>query len=306
MNDSPSQSLSLQHVGVSTGSFDDFCQVMQNAFRLDVRSDGDGRAMVNLGAEQLLVTRARESESAAKRPALDHLELAAVDPDELMARLRAAGAVVDAHTDGRRTTFVLSPGAWSGVPLRVSEAVGSEPYQDAGRNVLGIDHIGVASPDNNRAREAFCDLLGLEVESVQTDTETSIRFEQFTSDKYGVRVQHTQSTPVTGLRVLFVTLGEFEFEFLQDLHGGSSSATGSFGSTAGDQGAIANYIERTGPGLHHIALRVQDIQQALSQAEAGGVQLIDRAGRPGSRRGQIAFMHPKSTGGVLFHFVQRE
>ena len=246
MNDSPSESLSLRHVGVSTGSFDDFCQVMQDAFLLDVR------------------------------------------------------------TDGRSTSFVLSPDAWSGVPLRVSEAVDSEPYQDADRNVLGIDHIGVASPDNNRAREAYCDLLGLEVESVQTDTETSIRFEQFTSDKYGVRVQHTPSTPVTGLRVLFVTLGEFEFEFLEDLNGGSSSATVPFGSTAGDQGAIASYIERTGPGLHHIALRVQDIQQALSQAEAGGVQLIDRAGRPGSRRGHIAFMHPKSTGGVLFHFVQRE
>ncbi len=297
--------LALRHVGVSTEAFDDFCRVMQDAFKLDVSLDDEGRAEVSLGADRLLVTRGEAKPGGQSVRALDHLELGAVDPKSLIERLTAAGIVADVQTRGARTTFLLAPEAWSGVPLRVAEA---DPDRRPGvddRNVLGIDHIGVASPDNDRVRDAFCGLLGLEVESVQTDTETSLRVEQFTSDKYGVRVQHT-SGPVTGLRVLFVTLGDFEFEFLQDLQAGSARVTGSSSSTAGDQGAIANYIERSGPGLHHIALRVQNMRAALQQAEAGGVRLLDREGRPGSRGGQIAFTHPKSTGGVLFHFVERD
>ena len=297
--------LTLRHVGVNTEAFDDFCEVMQDAFQLDVTLEEEGRAAVSLGADQLLVTRRGADSTGQGTRALDHLELGAVEPHTLMERLEAAGLLVDVQTAGDRTTFVLSPEAWSGVPLRVATADRVRPRATADRNVMGIDHIGVASSDNNRAREMFCGLLGLEVESVQTDTEALIRVEQFTSDKYGVRVQHTTG-PVTGLRVLFVRLGSFEFEFLQDLHAGSQRASGASSSTAGDQGAIANYIERSGPGLHHIALRVKDIRQALQQAEAGGVRLLDRRGRPGSRQGQIAFMHPKSTGGVLFHFVQRD
>jgi methylmalonyl-CoA epimerase len=297
--------LTLRHVGINTEAFDDFCQVMQDAFELDVSLDRDGRAAVHLGADQLLVTRKAANSTDQGTRALDHLELGAVEPQTLMERLEAAGLLVDVHSSGSRTTFLLSPEAWSGVPLRVANAAPVRRPLAADRNVMGIDHIGVASPDNNRAREAFCGLLGLEVESVQTDTEASLRVEQFTSDKYGVRVQHTTG-PVTGLRVLFVTLGSFEFEFLQDLNAGTQRMSGASSSTAGDQGAIANYIERSGPGLHHIALRVKDMRMALQQAEAGGVRLLDREGRPGSRRGQIAFMHPKSTGGVLFHFVQRD
>jgi methylmalonyl-CoA epimerase len=299
-------SLTLRHVGIKTEAFDDFCQVMEDAFELDVSFDGDSRAAVSLGADQLLVTRKDAKSKDQGGRALDHLELGAVEPQALMERLEAAGVVVDdVRTSGARTTFLLSPEAWSGVPLHVANADLARAPVATDRNVVGIDHIGVASADNNRALEVFCGLLGLEVESVQTDTEASLRVEQFTSDKYGVRVQHTTG-PVTGLRVLFVTLGSFEFEFLQDLNAGSQRAPGVSSSTAGDQGAIANYIERSGPGLHHIALRVKDMRMALQQAEAGGVRLLDREGRPGSRRGQIAFMHPKSTGGVLFHFVQRD
>jgi methylmalonyl-CoA epimerase len=297
--------LTLRHVGINTEAFDDFCQVMQDAFELDVALDEEGRAAVSLGSDQLLVSRMGADSRGQGTRALDHLELGAADPQALMERLEAAGVLVDVKISGTHTTFVLSAEAWSGVPLRVANADPVRPPVSADRNVMGIDHIGVASSDNNRAREAFCGLLGLEVESVQTDTEASLRVEQFTSDKYGVRVQH-RTGPVTGLRVLFVTLDSFEFEFLQDLNAGSGSVSGVSSSTAGDQGAIANYIERSGPGLHHIALRVQDIRMALQQAEAGGVRLLDREGRPGSRRGKIAFMHPKSTGGVLFHFVQRD
>lgn len=309
MTTNPQTALSLRHVGVSAGSLDDFCQVMEDAFRLKVRPEGADRATVNLGKQRLVVTQASEENmsDARKRRGLDHLVLAAPDPDALAERLADAGLLLDQRTEGRRTRFVLSPDAWSGVPIQVTDAADLDDYHDPDRNVVGIDHIGVATRDNELVRHRFCDLLRLEVESLQTDTEATFRVEQFTSDKYGVRVASSQSGSVTGLRVMFVTLGDFELEFLQDLRANAESgaSSGQSSSTAGDQGAISSYVERHGPGLHHIALRVQDIDQALKQAESGGVQLIDRAGRPGSRRAQIAFMQPRSTGGVLFHFVQR-
>lgn len=308
MDKLPAVPLSLRHVGINPSSFDDFCSVMQDAFHLVVQPDGAGKAVVDLGGERLLVSAAVDEhpESAIKRRVLDHLSLASSAPEVIAERLTAAGMLVDRHDDGRRSTFVLSPDAWSGVPIQLSDGEAVESEADPDRNVIGIDHIGVASADNNVARQRFCDLLGLPLESTQTDTEATFRVEQFTSDKYGVRVESSQSSPVTGLRVMFVTLGDCEFEFLQDLSVNAEVPGGPSGSTAGDQGAIANYVQRQGPGLHHVALQVRNIDQALQQAQAGGVQLIDRAGRPGSRRARIAFMHPRSTGGVLFHFVQRE
>lgn len=304
----PEGSLSLRHVGVSPGSLDDFCQIMEKAFQLKVQPDGAGRAIVNLGKERLLVTDALTGSptNAAKSRVLDHLALATPSPEHIAERLSAAGLPAERYDDGRRTTFILPPDAWSGVPIQLSEDDDVDTYVDPDRNILGIDHIGVASGNNDVARQRFCDLLGLPVESVQTDTEATFRVEQFTSDKYGVRVASSQASPVTGLRVMFVTLGTCEFEFLQDLGANADAPSSPSGSTAGDQGAIASFVQRQGQGLHHIALQVQDISTALQQAEAGGVQLIDRVGRPGSRRAQIAFMHPRSTGGVLFHFVQRE
>ena len=61
-----------------------------------------------------------------------------------------------------------------------------------------------------------------------------------------------------------------------------------------------------GPGLHHLALKVPDIDAALDRMERAGLTLIDRVGRPGSRRARIGFIHPASLGGVLVHLVQRD
>lgn len=72
-----------------------------------------------------------------------------------------------------------------------------------------------------------------------------------------------------------------------------------------DQRDIARFVARRGQGLHHIALRVADIEEAMREARAAGLTVIDETPRPGARGSKIAFLHPKSTGGILIHFVER-
>lgn len=248
---------------------------------LEVRPDGSGRALSAVG-------------------------LRSDDLDGLRRRLSDAQVAFDDEDapDAPGPAIRLRAQDWGGVPL----VIGAWPPPDPppaspDGNVLRMDHIGVASVDNSAAERRFCDLLGLDVESRQTDTETVLRVEQFTSDTHGVRVA-TSQVGQTGLRVLFVSLGDTDLELLQDL-----SASGGDGerssSTAGDTTAIARYIDRFGPGLHHLALRVRDIDAALLRAKEAGAALIDETGRPGSRRAQIAFIDPRSTARILFHFVQR-
>ena len=66
-----------------------------------------------------------------------------------------------------------------------------------------------------------------------------------------------------------------------------------------EDSTIAKFIEKRGEGIHHIAFAVPSVQAALDAAESKGVQLIDKAPRKGAEGLQIAFLHPKSTGGVL-------
>ncbi len=66
-----------------------------------------------------------------------------------------------------------------------------------------------------------------------------------------------------------------------------------------EESTIAKFIEKKGPGIHHMAFAVDNIEGALADAEAAGVQLIDKAPRQGAEGLSIAFMHPKFTGGVL-------
>ena len=82
-------------------------------------------------------------------------------------------------------------------------------------------------------------------------------------------------------------------------------AHGSTGNTRQDQGAIARFVASRGAGLHHIALKVSDIDRTLAHLRAAGVPLIDHKGRPGSRRARIGFCHPDAMGGVLIHAVER-
>jgi len=71
-----------------------------------------------------------------------------------------------------------------------------------------------------------------------------------------------------------------------------------------ESGTIARYLDRHGPGLHHVALETDDIETALERARDLGVELIDEEPRPGAWGHTVAFLHPRSTGGVLLEFVE--
>jgi methylmalonyl-CoA epimerase len=174
--------------------------------------------------------------------------------------------------------------------------------------VQRLDHIGVASADNAMAVDTFVNRLGFAVESTQTDTEVHIAVESFTSDKYGVTYHNRPAKAVGGLRVAFITIGDCELEFLQDFdpHPEAYVARGEPGTTRQDRGVIARYVSSRGPGLHHLAFKVSDADSVLDALQEAGHTLIDTAGRPGSRRSHIGFIHPKSLHGVLLHVVQRD
>ncbi|WP_435100056.1 methylmalonyl-CoA epimerase [Halorubrum sp. N11] len=69
-------------------------------------------------------------------------------------------------------------------------------------------------------------------------------------------------------------------------------------------GAIGNYLDREGPGIHHVALATDDISGALDRARDLGIDLVDEEPRPGAWGHEVAFLHPRSTGGVLVEFVE--
>ena len=142
-------------------------------------------------------------------------------------------------------------------------------------NILKIDHIGIAVRDLNKYLKLFGEDLGLEIHDFED------------ADPYG------------GTRCVFAKIGETDFEFLQD-------RTPESDEKVIDQRDIARWIEKRGEGIHHIALRVPDIEEAIREAKAQGLQVIDEIGRPGARGSKVAFIHPKSAGGILFHFVERE
>lgn len=141
-------------------------------------------------------------------------------------------------------------------------------------HIRQIDHIGVAVKDLDRYLHVFGDLLGLEIHDFE------------------------EADPYEGLRIAFARIGETDFEFLQDrLPETADKVT--------DQRDIARWIDRRGEGVHHVALRVDDIDAAIAEAKAKGLRVLDETGRPGARGSRVAFIHPKSTGGVLIHFVER-
>jgi methylmalonyl-CoA/ethylmalonyl-CoA epimerase len=92
-----------------------------------------------------------------------------------------------------------------------------------------------------------------------------------------------------GMKIAFLRVGDSELELLEDLT---------------PDGAIARHVARRGEGMQHVAYRVDDIEQALQEMRAKGVDLIDAQPRLGARRARVAFLHPKSTQGVLIEFVE--
>lgn len=220
------------------------------------------------------------------KPGVHHIALRVKTLDDATALATARGiatAEADALGLQARRRILLSPAATCGVHVYLSEPLAIERSARDGA-VERIDHIGVASADNDAAIDVFCNRLGFPLESTQTDLETSIAVESFTSDKYGV-VQHARQPELRGgLRVSFITVGDCELEFLQDFDPRRSATAGHEGpgTTKRDQSAIARYVDARGAGLHHIALKVRDIDGTLTALARAGHPVIDRVGRPGS------------------------
>ncbi len=241
----------------------------------------------------------------ATRPGVHHLVFAVADPE---AAARAAGlAVTPVAGLGDTPHFALAPTATAGARIHLAALSDALAAPTPAPLAPRFDHVGIASADNAAAIGVFRDRLGLPLESQQTDMEIAVAIETFTSDRYGVVTHARPPVPVGGLRVAFLTAGETELEFLQnfDPAQGGEVRHDAAGTTRQDQGAIARYVARHGPGLHHLAFRTPDIGAALAAMERAGARLIDRTGRPGSRRALIGFVHPAALGGVLVHFVQR-
>jgi len=126
-----------------------------------------------------------------------------------------------------------------------------------------VDHIGIAVTDLDEGIALYRDLLGLELE-------------------------RTEEVPQENVRVAFLKLDR-------------SGAVGHIELLApmSDEGAIAAFIARKGPGLHHIAVAAENIPMMLDRCRQAGLKLIDQEPRPGAGGKQVAFLHPKSGGGVL-------
>ena len=127
-----------------------------------------------------------------------------------------------------------------------------------------IDHIGIAVGDISQSLAFFRDALGLELEPAE-------------------------DVPSQRVRAHFLQAGEAAIELVEP---------------TSDDSPIAKFVAKRGAGIHHVALRVDDIVAALAELKAKGVRLIDETPRPGAHHSLVAFIHPSSTHGVLVELKQ--
>jgi methylmalonyl-CoA/ethylmalonyl-CoA epimerase len=129
---------------------------------------------------------------------------------------------------------------------------------------MKIDHIGIATNGIDDAARFYLESLGLQIEHV----------EEVASQK---------------VRVAMLPLGECRVELLEP---------------TSEDSPISKFLARRGPGIHHIAVRVQDIRASLAELKEKGARLIDEEPRTGAGGCLVAFIHPSSTGGVLLELVE--
>lgn len=108
-------------------------------------------------------------------------------------------------------------------------------------------------------------------------------------ESLGARLGGEELLDDGGLRVVFVHAGPVTFELLEPKRADHT---------------VAKFLETRGPGLHHVSLEVRDLRERLAAATASGVRLIDERPRAGAHGTQVAFLHPKSLGGVLLELCQ--
>jgi methylmalonyl-CoA/ethylmalonyl-CoA epimerase len=102
-------------------------------------------------------------------------------------------------------------------------------------------------------------------------------------------VTHRETVESQGVEAVLLDVGEGHVELLRPLSPDTP---------------IGRYLERRGPGLHHVAYAVEDIEGVLGKLKESGIDLIDSEPRVGIRRSRVAFVHPRSTGGVLTEIVE--
>jgi methylmalonyl-CoA/ethylmalonyl-CoA epimerase len=106
---------------------------------------------------------------------------------------------------------------------------------------------------------------------------------------YGLQLAHREVVEAQGVEAVLLDVGESHVELLRPLQPDS---------------AVGRFLATRGPGLHHVAYRVADIEAALDALRDRGLQLIDETPRQGIRDSRVAFVHPNSAGGVLTEIVQ--
>ena len=127
-----------------------------------------------------------------------------------------------------------------------------------------IDHVGVATEDLEGAIALYEGTLGMPV-------------------------AHRETVESQGVEAVLLDVGDGHVELLRPL---------------GPDTPVGKYLEKKGPGLHHVAYAVSDIDAALEKLKESGVQLIDEEARVGIRDSRVAFLHPRATGGVLTELVE--
>jgi methylmalonyl-CoA/ethylmalonyl-CoA epimerase len=131
-------------------------------------------------------------------------------------------------------------------------------------NISHIEHIGIAVKDLQTAIPYYEEVLGLKCYNIEEVVEQKVK-------------------------TAFFKVGQTKLELLEP---------------TSEESAVAKFIEKKGEGVHHIAFRVEHVDEALAECESKGVQLIDKAPRKGAEGLTIAFLHPKSTAGVLTEFCE--
>jgi len=111
----------------------------------------------------------------------------------------------------------------------------------------------------------------------------------FWQDGLGMKVAHQQDIPAEQARIAFLPVGDGEIELVQP--------------TTPDSG-LRRYLEKRGPGMHHLCLQVDDIAGMLAQIKAGGFELINETPRTAADGKKYAFIHPRSAGGVLVELYE--
>jgi methylmalonyl-CoA/ethylmalonyl-CoA epimerase len=127
-----------------------------------------------------------------------------------------------------------------------------------------IDHIGVAVEDLNAAIALY-------------------------EQSFEMELAHRETVESQGVEAVLLDVGDGHVELLRPL---------------GPETAVGRFLAKKGPGLHHVAYAVEDIDVTLGRLSQAGLELIDGEARPGIRDSRVAFLHPRSTGGVLTEIVQ--